>query len=206
MFKLLLMGLLLGLGAAIPIGPVNLEIIRRNIRLGTSYGMMLGLGACGADLTYLLLLCIGAFSLAAYPTLLRIIGFIGSCILLWFAIKIFRSTLTHIPEHKVAPSQIRTAIEGYVMTLFNPFTILFWASVGSQLSLTALSNTHAMIYAGIGVLIGVVGWVVILNGLLHITRHRLSPTTIHRLNYLGGFILLGFAIAGMLRAFGLIGS
>ncbi len=32
----LLFGLLLGWGAAIPIGPMNLEIIRRNLRYGTA--------------------------------------------------------------------------------------------------------------------------------------------------------------------------
>jgi threonine/homoserine/homoserine lactone efflux protein len=40
---LLLFGILLGMGAAIPIGPINLEIIRRNLRFGTSFGIATGM-------------------------------------------------------------------------------------------------------------------------------------------------------------------
>jgi len=205
MLHLLILGIILGMGAAIPIGPVNLEIIRRNLRYGMAYGTVTGLGACGADVTYLILLCLGELALLQYPNIMRALGLIGSLILAWFACKAFHAGQgkDHMNHHK-RPSLIRYTIEGYVITLFNPYTILFWASVGTQISLAAVSVPHAVYYAGAGVIIGTVGWTFVLNGLLHFTRHRLTRRTMRWLNYSGGIILLGFATTGILRVFGIL--
>lgn len=196
---LLIFGILLGLGAAIPIGPVNLEMIRRNLHYGSSFGVALGLGASAADITYLILLCLGAFSLLEYPLVLRVIGFLGSLILGWFALLAFRSGTSQAKKHKVPRAVWKHFIEGYGITLINPYTILFWASVTSQISLAASLHENILILAGLGVIIGTVSWVFFLNLIIHITRHRLNTTAIKWLNYIGGIILLGFAIAGLIR-------
>jgi len=197
---LLIFGILLGLGAAIPIGPVNLEMVRRNLRYGTPCGVSLGLGACTADVTYLALLCLGALSLLQYPLVLRVIGFIGSLVLAWFAIQTFRAAIPDTPEHLKRHALWRHTVEGYCMTLINPFTILFWASVTSQITLAGSLHGSIILLAGCGVIIGTVSWVLFLNGIVHFTRHRLNPTVIKWLNYSGGTILLCFACAGMYKA------
>lgn len=201
---LILFGILLGMGAAIPIGPVNLEIIRRNLRFGTPFGIVTGLGAVSADLTYLILLCLGALTLLQFPEVLRCLGFVGSMVLAWFGIQTFRTQTKDIPEQNKLPSLWRYSLEGYVITLLNPFTILFWVSVSSQISLLALNSANAIYLAGLGVMIGTSGWVLGLNTLLHFTRHKLSKNAIKWFNYTGGFILLIFAGMGLLRAFGLL--
>jgi L-lysine exporter family protein LysE/ArgO len=201
---LLLMGILLGMGAAIPIGPVNLEIIRRNLRFGTAYGIVTGLGACSADITYLFLLCVGALALLQYPTVLQILGLIGSFILIWFAINAFRAQPTEKTETTKLPSLTRYGIEGYIITMINPYTVLFWASISSQISLSALTSQNALLLTGLGVVIGTVGWVLTLNSLIHFSRHKLTITTIKWLNYTGGIILLGFAISGLYKTIWLL--
>jgi L-lysine exporter family protein LysE/ArgO len=197
--ELLIFGILLGLGAAIPIGPVNLEMVRRNLRFGTASGVALGLGACSADVTYLILLCLGTLSLLQYPEVLRVIGFVGSLVLAYFAIAAFRAKTTDSPHTAVRHSLWKHGMEGYLMTLINPFTILFWASVTSQITIAASKHSNIIFVAGGGVIIGTVGWVIFLNTIIHVTRHRLNSTVIQWLNYLGGFILLGFAIVGIFR-------
>lgn len=197
---LLLFGILLGFGAAIPIGPINLELIRRNLRFGTAYGIATGLGACFADLTYLVLLCLGTLTLLQHPMALRIIGMLGSFILAWFALQTFKMQATDKPHHLAKPSLLRYGTEGYMMTLVNPMTILFWGSVSSQISLHAINDSYAIILAGSGVLIGTISWVVSLNIFIHFTRHKLSNNAIKWLNYTGGVILLIFAVMGFVRA------
>src|SRR4051794_29175597 len=49
---LLLNGVGLGLGAAAPIGPVNVEIARRTLRFGRRAGFLLGCGAVTVDVFY----------------------------------------------------------------------------------------------------------------------------------------------------------
>ena len=70
MLNLFIFGLFLGWGAAIPIGAINLEIIRRNLRFSTASGLAFGLGACVADVTYLVLLSVGILQFLNYPFVL----------------------------------------------------------------------------------------------------------------------------------------
>lgn len=197
----LFLGILLGMGVAIPLGPINLEMIRRNLHFGTSYGIATGLGACSADVTYLILLCAGALTLLQHPDVLRTFGLCGSLILAWFAFMTFRAKISAPAEKKSRPSLYRYIFEGYLITLINPMTILFWGSVSSQVSLIAMNNHFtAIVLTGLGVAIGTVGWVLSINTLLHFTRHKFSKTTMKVLNIIGGTILLGFALAGFLKA------
>src|SRR2546423_14881985 len=57
--SLILKGILLGLGAAVPIGPVNVEIVRRTLRGGFFAGFALGCGAVTVDVCYAILSSLG---------------------------------------------------------------------------------------------------------------------------------------------------
>jgi len=199
------MGILLGLGAAIPLGPVNLEMIRRNLRFGTVSGCCFGLGACTADVIYLVLLSFGALTVLTQAAVLKAVGITGSVILAYFGMSALRMKIAaeHDPVEfsSVVSAWWRQTLSGLLMTLLNPFTILFWSSVSSQVVTLAGQQQHATLLAGSGVLLGTVGWVSSLNLILHLTRHRLSATVNNYLNKMGGIILLGFAGFGIIRVF-----
>lgn len=204
MLHQLIFGLLLGWGAAIPLGPMNLEMIRRNLHFGTIYGVALGAGACSADLTYLFLLALGALTILTHHLILQVVGFVGSCILLWFgysALKLETIPLNNALDQKLnAKAPSHHLMEGYVLTLLNPFTILFWASVSTQIAIMAKSTIYAIWYAGLGVLLGTLSWIIVLNSGLHFTRHRLSPPVMQWINRIGGLMLISFALLGFWRS------
>ena len=203
MIELLVFGLLLGWGAAIPIGAINLEIIRRNLRFSTSSGLAFGLGACIADVTYLLVLSYGALQFINYPVFLKSIGIIGSLILAWFGWTALRQKVETTEGVQALPvssfSVARHARDGYFLTLINPYSIVFWSSVSMTISANTKAD-NATFYAGIGVLLGVLSWVLTLNTILHLTRHRMSSKIMHYINITGGFILIGLAILGFWRS------
>src|SRR5262245_14084410 len=121
MLKHLFIGLLLGWGAAVPLGPVNLELIRRNLHLGTLISLAFGAGACLADVTFLLALSFGIINIFTYPWLLRTIGILGACIILWFAYKVLTAKITardadYNDSVKQQPLW-RHLSEGYLITL-----------------------------------------------------------------------------------------
>src|SRR5205085_11261811 len=64
---LLIDGIMYGLGAAMPIGPVNVEIGRRTLRGGFRAGAALGCGAVTVDVAYALLYSVGVSRLTQYP-------------------------------------------------------------------------------------------------------------------------------------------
>lgn len=197
--EILFMGILLGLGAAVPIGPINLEIIRRNLSYGVVTGLVFGLGACCADLIYLVLLSYGWLSIFAKPEILAITGSIGALILLYFAYGALTAKVVHQHHLEIhfRPTLHKDFFSGLMLTMSNPFTILFWASISSQVVSLTVNQTHATLYGGLGVLIGTFGWVVALNTFIHFTKHRISDKVILILNKLGGILLLGFAVFGL---------
>lgn len=197
---LFIIGLLLGWGAAIPIGPINLEIIRRNLRYGTPSALCLGFGACSADLTYLFLLSFGILTFLNYPPVLHILGIIGALILAWFGISAWRMHPQATMEKEHNKGLLRHYIDGYLLTLLNPFTVLFWISVSAQI-MNLATHKQAIFLMGSGVLLGTISWICILNTGLQITRHRFSQKAIFLLNKIGSIILLGFAAYGL---FGLL--
>jgi L-lysine exporter family protein LysE/ArgO len=191
-----MIGLLLGWGAAIPLGPINLEIIRRNININTRSGIALGLGACTADLTYLFLLLAGALTILNHVIILKIIGFVGALIIAWFgysAIKLPISKMKSSVPIKTK-SFAKGIWDGYILTLINPFTILFWSSLSVTIAVTVKSSQQTMLIVSLGVLSAVVSWVIGLNSVLHFTRHFISERLMRWMNIAGGCVLFGFAL------------
>ncbi len=193
-FEILFFGILLGWGAAIPVGPITLEIIRRNLKFGTPVGLFFGFGACTADLLYLVLLSVGALSLLTHPLILKIVGFIGALVLIYFGVSALRAK----PSEKTGiaignASLFKQYCAGLLLTLSNPMTILFWASISSQVVILSTKHPFAVVFAGLGVIFGTISWVITVNLFTHITKHKISDKTINILNKIGGIILLGFA-------------
>lgn len=206
MIQLFIFGLLLGFGACVPIGPINFEIIRRNLRFGTPVGISFGLGACLGDLAYLVLLSVGILQFLNHPVILKWIGILGALILAWFgysALKLKTNIYESDTAAKKLPrkSLITHFTQGFLLTLVNPFTIVFWSSLSVMIAVKTKHIPHAIFYTGLGVMIATIIWVIGLNFVLDHTRHRLSPKVMHRINLIGGFILLVFAAWGIWHAF-----
>ncbi len=194
MFHILIVTLLLGLGAAAPIGPINLEIIRRHLQSGFITGMIFGSGACSADLTYLLLLSLGVLTLLTHSVLISSMGIVGSLILFWFgfsAIRLTSKLRTSRLKQKSYPAHFR---DGYLLTLSNPYTLLFWSSMSTQVATLTVNRSHyAVLFGCIGVLMGTLLWVTGLNLLLYFSKKLLSEKFIHKINIGGGILLIAMA-------------
>src|ERR1051326_1603277 len=65
---IIFLGFFIGLIAAIPIGPVNLLVVRRTLAYDSLHGFMSGLGAVLADAVYA---CITAFGFTALAQLIK---------------------------------------------------------------------------------------------------------------------------------------
>lgn len=81
MLSTFMQGLLLGFGAAVPLGPINLLIMNEAMR---SYkrAVLVGLGAMSADITYLLLILYGVTNLLQSEDFLHMLSLLGGAFLL----------------------------------------------------------------------------------------------------------------------------
>lgn len=200
--EILIAGTLLGWGAAIPIGPINLELIRRNLQFGTTAGLCFGLGAATADCLFLILLSVGALSLLTQPVIFKMVGLLGAIILAYFGYRAF--TIKPISKtHLITgdASLPKEFLSGLFLTVSSPISIIFWASISTQVVALTLKHPLGIIYAGIGVIFGTTTWIVALNLFMHFTKHKISDRAIHILNKIGGVILLGFAVFSFYYSF-----
>lgn len=199
MLNPLLTGITVGLGAAVPIGPVNIEIMRRNLNQGLKAGISFALGACSADLLYLITLLFGILHVFQHQRIINTISLLGSIVLFYFAYQCLstRKRVTACPQPSPSPPSSTFAhfFQGLLMTLLNPYTLLFWASIGSQIIhlSTSLLSSHA-ITAGTGLFLGTLLWAVSFNLVIAKLNVLMRPSTVHYLNAIGGVILFTFAL------------
>jgi threonine/homoserine/homoserine lactone efflux protein len=140
-------GILLGIGAAMPIGPVNVQIARRVLRYGFWSGAALGFGAVTVDVAYALLSAFSFTHVFTQPTILRVVGVLGLLLLTYLGVQCLRAGRSAWRKDPLAATddaappavptggesrrarlkpRIADYVTGLLMTLLNPITLLFW--------------------------------------------------------------------------------
>ena len=200
MFPALAKGVLLGLGAAAPIGPVNVEIARRTLRHGFRAGFFLGVGAVTVDVSYAILVSFSIRPVLDRAWLLNGLTWAGAALLTWLGwlcLRDFRSNLAPVAEAPVGALAVPPALGGYVagllMTSLNPITLVFWFT-GVPAQAAGLGNpARELPFLAGGVFMGALSWVIFFAGITA-TAGALSKRRMMSLaNLLGGLTLLGFA-------------
>lgn len=219
-------GALLGLGAAVPIGPVNVEIARRALRHGFRAGFALGLGAVTVDVTYAVLSTLSVVRLLDRPAVTLPLTAFGAALLAYLGVLSLRAAARHWRSDALAEAprpdpprrSLRSAyLTGLLMTLLNPMTLAFWFTVmPAQAVPTAVPAGHSaaapsakdygtdlpMICAG--VFLGTVCWVVAFAGLLGWAGRRRRNWWMALADGAGGLTLLAFAALAVARLLRLV--
>jgi threonine/homoserine/homoserine lactone efflux protein len=91
-------GILIGLGAAVPIGQVNVMIARRTLHGGFWPGFAVGAGASTIDVTYALLSAFGVGRVLANPRVSQILGYVAVVVLVYLGTQCLRAGLTVRPR------------------------------------------------------------------------------------------------------------
>lgn len=199
---IILKGLALGLGAAVPIGPVNVEIARRVLRNGFRNGFALGCGAVSIDVTYAVVSSLGLRPVLNRPVLLWPLTIGGIALLAVLGFLSLRSAATAmkadpLAEPPRAGSMHGAYLTGLLMTLLNPMTLAFWfvAVPGMVGSITSNPGRDLPIIC-IGVFIGTIAWVIFFCTVLSILGRWRRRWWLAVADAVGGLVLLGFAAAG----------
>jgi L-lysine exporter family protein LysE/ArgO len=196
--KLLITGILLGLGAAMPIGPVNVEIARRTMRGGFLPGLALGSGACTVDMAYAFLYAVGVAQFTSHPAIYWPLAVSGIGLLTYLGVMSLRGAreagrfdVTNAPS---APSLHGGYLTGLLMTATNPMTVAFWFSVlPARAGTFSAQPRHDLPIICFGVFIGALSWVFFFAGLLSQAGRFRKPWWMIAADEIGGVMLLGLA-------------
>jgi L-lysine exporter family protein LysE/ArgO len=201
-------GLTLGLGAAAPIGPVNVEIARRALRGGFWAGFALGCGAVTIDVTYAILSSLSLGPLVGRRDVQLTIGIAGFVLLVYLGLLSLASAKQHLgtdplkenrPAESAPAAHLGAYQTGLLMTLVNPMTLLFWFIVLPGRGANTQDPRHDLPMICAGVFIGTLGWVVAFSGFLGWLGRWRRNWWMAAADGLGGLMLLTLAFVGLWR-------
>ena len=199
-------GVILGLGAAAPIGPVNVEMARRTLRSGFAAGFALGCGAVSVDVVYAVLSSLALEPAANHPVAARLLGLAGGVFLGYLGLMSLKSALGsgHGAPSGHAPSgRSRLAIHagnyltGVAMTSLNPMTLVFWFSAVATITGHLRQQVGAVC---LGVVCGALGWSLTFSGAMSLLGRAGRRQWLRLADLCGGLTLLVFAGAAIWQA------
>lgn len=202
---LILSGVVMGLVAAVPIGPVNLICIRRSFAFGPLNGFVSGLGAALGDGVFA---AITGFGLTWIAQLIQgyatIIELIGGAMLVWFGWHTFMAPpVIRCPEERDggATNLGRAMVSTFLLTITNPATLLaftaMFASLGG-LAGGAGDYRDAGSVVG-GVVLGSAGWWLALTTVIGLFHTRISAATMRRINRASGLLVGLFGLVVLIH-------
>ena len=189
----ILQGFVFGLGAAVPIGPINILIMDRAIRNYKS-AVAIGAGALSADILYLVFILLGLMTFLNNPFILNLLGIFGSAFLLYVSYMIFKGRNKKLEKSHIQVDNktlFKSYISGFFLTLLNPYTIAFWISVASFTN----SSNEIDYFVIVGMISAILLWITMMPYLVHRSKHRISDKVSYYIALFSAIILAGFSIS-----------
>ncbi|MFC7371742.1 LysE family transporter [Fictibacillus iocasae] len=189
--------ILLGISLAAPIGPVNAAQMDRGIKHGFFNAWMIGLGATFADGLYMLLVYLGLVQYINTPFIKAFLWLFGCFILLYTGIESLNMKQNDMKKQtSYTEKGGRSFTAGFLMSLTNPLTILFWIGIyGSILAETAsrYSMEKLLLYSG-AIFIGILFWDFTMAVVSSSFRKFLDDRILVAISRISGLCLVAFGL------------
>jgi len=196
MLSVVLQGMGVGIALAAPIGPINIEIVRRGLAGGYLRGWLVGLGAVTADVIYCAVIVTGVAAVVDTRTFRLPLLVAGAVVMAFLGISGLRAAYRGGTDLVPVTATSRSYVTGFLMAVANPFGILYWLSIGAALIAAAVAEAGpgAAPFVVTGVFIGILLWVTVLSGLTQLGRSSVSPRVLRIIGGVGAGGLVAFAV------------
>jgi threonine/homoserine/homoserine lactone efflux protein len=205
-FYLIASGVVMGLIAAVPIGPVNLICIRRTFAFGPVNGFMSGLGAALGDGVFAAIMGFGltwvAHLIEGYAAIIELIG---GAMLVWFGWRTFVAPpmvrFLDEGEKDGAGNLLRAMASTFALTVTNPATLLAFTAMFAGLGGLA-GGAGSYVDAGFvvaGVIGGSAGWWLALTTVIGLFHTRIDEKTMKRINRGSGLLVALFGVVVLIH-------
>lgn len=189
MFELFIEGFFLGIGAAVPLGPINILIMNHALKNYKS-AVAFGAGAMSTDILYLALILLGLATFVNNPLVFKILGLLGSLFLGYMAYTLFKGrnkALAGEGEVCSTKSMLKHFGQGFLLTSVNPYTVVFWLSIAGYAVNKELNSTLLLL----GMFSSILIWITVMPYFVHQSKHRISQRVSYFIS-IGSALLLGF--------------
>lgn len=195
---IILKGMLIGIIASAPMGPVGVLCVQRTINKGRWYGFVTGIGACVSDLIYAL---ITGFGMSFVMDLINneqnkfYLQVFGSILLFIFGVYCFRSN----PTDRIRVSNngrgtlVHNGITAFFVTLSNPLIIFLFMAMFAQFAFIIPDHPFEMSIGYTSIIAGALLWWWGLTWLINKVRGIFDNTGIVILNRIIGTLVMIFS-------------
>lgn len=185
----------LGLALAAPIGPVNAAQLDKGLKSGFFHAWLVGLGAMTADAIYMMMVFLGVIHFLEISFMKTFLWSFGCFVLVYTGIEsIISAGKISLNIRDQNDSASKSFISGFLMSISNPLTILFWLGIyGSVLAKTAseYDKTYVVIYS-LAIFIGLIIWDITMAAIASSFRRFLNEKVLILISTLSGMSLIGF--------------
>lgn len=197
--QLFLKGLLVGIIASAPMGPVGILCIQRTMQKGRMYGLVTGGGAALSDIIYALMTGWGmAFVMDFIDNERNIfwMKLIGSVMLFIFGVYMFRTD----PRKCIRPvssskgTLFHNFITSFLVTLSNPLIIFLFLALFNMFTFVIPGNIFGQCVGYVSIVAGAMLWWVGLTYVINRMRRNFGLRGILRLNRSIGTIVLAASV------------
>lgn len=201
---LIIKGLMVGIIASAPMGPVGILCIQRTIQKGRAYGIVTGAGAALSDIIYALITGLGMSFVMDFIDNEQNIFWMklaGSIMLFIFGIYMFRTD----PRKCLHPSSnnrgtlFHNFTTAFLVTLSNPLIIFLFIALYNMLTFVIPGNIFGQCVGYLSIVAGAMIWWLGLTYVINKMKRSFGLHGIQRLNRTIGTIVLVASIlyAGM---------
>ena len=205
----IIIGLMFGFVAAIPLGPVNVFVISQTIKRDFFHGFMAGLTAAVLDTIYCLVALLGVskvtFNLDKYLGL-PIMKVIAALVLIALGVRLFiqsKSYKDSLPERKSNSFSARAMLGVILLYVSNPTLYAFWivvaGTVTSHYWVSAAGTTPLLFALSCG--IGGLAWYFVLTYYVAKYHHMFKPKTFRTIFLVLALSLFALAAYTLLSLF-----
>lgn len=200
---IILKGILIGICASAPMGPVGVLCVQRTLNKGRWYGFATGVGAAASDLIYALITGLGmsfVMDLITNQQNKFFLQITGSVLLLGFGIYCWRTNPTknmHISGNKKG-SLTHNAVTAFFVTFSNPLIIFLFLALFAQLAFVIPNHPFEMCIGFLSIVAGAMLWWYGLTWLINSIREKFDNNGIVIINKIIGSLVIVFSVAALI--------
>ena len=203
--ELVIKGLIVGILASAPMGPVGVLTIQRTLNKGRWYGMVTGLGAAVSDIIYAAISLLGmsfVMEIIENPRNMFWFKVIGGILLMFFGIYTYLSNPTNNlrPANPNKGSLWHNGITGFLVTFSNPLIILLFIALMARFEFVVPEHYWEQGLGYIAIFAGALIWWFGLTYIINKVRNKFQVSTICKINRLIGSVVIIAGFLGFLWA------
>ena len=194
-------GMVVGIVASAPMGPVGVLTVQRTLNKGRWYGFATGIGAAVSDLIYAMATGLGmsyVMELIEQPTTVFYLKILGSILLFCFGAYTYYSKPTTIRKSSGKRGTLwHNMFTGFFITFSNPLIIFLFLALFARCGFVVPDHPLEQGLGYAGVLCGAIVWWFCLTTALNRLGSRFEMGTVRLLNRLLGLLVMVASTVGL---------